>query len=96
MAYLPDWTQPRAVQLATAIDTLMEMKLDRARAQEQRNTCARYNAALDLVQVKGKSVIVNEEHFSDPSYFEMLVRMLERREEEVFEFIVRALTDLGV
>lgn len=46
MAYLPDKTQPRAVRLAQAIDTLMEMKLDRLRAQDQLTTCARYEEAL--------------------------------------------------
>jgi hypothetical protein len=88
MAYLPDWTQPRAMQLTTAIDTLMEMKLDRSRAQEQRIACVRHNAALGAA--------LDEEYFSDPSYFELLVNILERREEEVFEFIVITLTDLGV
>ena len=91
MAYLPDKTQPRAVRLAQAIDTLMEMKLDRLRAQDQLTTCARYEEAL-----RGGTIESKQDLFSDSSYFQLVALMLEKKEEVVFEFITATLTDLEV
>ena len=91
MAYLPDKTQPRAVRLAQAIDTLMEMKLDRLRAQDQLTTCARYEEAL-----RGGTIESKPDLFSASSYFQLVARMLEKKEEVVFEFITATITDLEV